>query len=598
MQGINRLPLSSFSSVTTSGLDESARLAALSLKTSPLYTEEDIDSYSCEWDRAINIPKPSNAKVKEFIRSQKSLYSGGASISAIAPKDRYDLNWSNVEDYLDNWHMLSKDDKKSLRKLILADNRTNFYRYGLKRKNLESHLLLSLGCDMGNITNTGSSYIDSNLKSPDDGLYPEECLGGRTVDARSSLRAFKKFNRNFSIETLFTSGFVCYQLVISPDNSYKKLSDPQKAKKKYQLFFKQNTETAQYLTKKKKIYSYLYSHEISVDSILNKEYRPHTHMLVFVKKEKLAMQEKENMLELESWFNRKFPDRKMSFVKKGDAPLRAVSYEKIEKSVSYLFQCYSLSDQYQREIRQDNIRELNLATVDAYHNLIWLYKNEHSERRVKRNSGGYLPRKEEKDTFKHPLLQKKKKSNTIKKENSKTYAATRKPLKAKSANTQRSGHTGSCKGSSIQKERSRAGNQRRVLSRNNRRAAEHQASLCSVSCRTDAETAKRPVIRGKAGNRYEQAAAESKPSASRKTTPGRSEKKLRRHSSAKNERKSGLSAVSDADAQRSDCKSKSSADTTPAKRNRRTVRQLNRLQRTVRGCSAESFPDPRQTVPA
>jgi hypothetical protein len=312
--------------------------------------------------------------------------------------------------------MLSKDDKKSLRKLILADNRTNFYRYGLKRKNLESHLLLSLGCDMGNITNTGSSYIDSNLKSPDDGLYPEECLGGRTVDARSSLRAFKKFNRNFSIETLFTSGFVCYQLVISPDSSYKKLSDPQKAKKKYQLFFKQNTETAQYLAKKKKIYSYLYSHEISVDSILNKEYRPHTHMLVFVKKEKLAMREKENMLELESWFNRKFPDRKMSFVKKGDAPLRAASYEKIEKSVSYLFQCYSLSDQYQREIRQDNIRELNLATVDAYHNLIWLYKNEHSERRVKRNSGGYLPRKEEKDTFKHPLLQKKKKSNTIKKE--------------------------------------------------------------------------------------------------------------------------------------------------------------------------------------
>jgi hypothetical protein len=596
MQGINRLPLSSFLSITSSGKDESDRLSKIKGNSTPLYSTENIDSYDCKWDRAINIPKPSKARISEFINSHWSLCSGGALVKGTNPRDKHDLNWINTQDYLDNWNLLSKDEQKSLRKLILADNITNANRYGLKRKNLESHLLLSLGCDMSNIANTGYCCVESNLKSPTDGDYTDDYWTNRTVDARSSLKAIQKFKRTYSIETLFTSGFVCYQLVITPDSSYKKLTNPEKAKQRYQDFFKTNTETFHYLTKKKKVYSYLYSHEISVDSILGKEYRPHTHVIVWVPKDKDLCRQQESMREIEKWFNRRFHDRTMSFVKKNDLPLRVSKYEDIEKSLGYLLQCYSLSEQYSREAREDNLRSLNLATVEAYHNLIWLYKNEQTKGRVKRNHGGYLPRKDQKEEFKHPLLQKKKKSNTIKKENSKTYVSTRKPSKNKPSDAQRARSAKSLKSGRVQEDCSSAGTGRGILRRNNSGAQKHKGSSCPVSSRTDAEAAKRTVVRRKTGSRHEQAAAESKSSTSRKTTSGRSEKKLRRLSSAKNEWKSGISAISDADAQRSDRKSKSSTGTTAAKRDRRTVCQLNRLQRTVRACPAESPTDSRQAV--
>ena len=91
-----------------------------------------------------------------------------------------------------------------------------------------------------------------------------------------------------------------------------------------------------------------------------------------------------------------------------------------------------------REIRSNNIRELNLKTVETYRNLIWFYRGEDANQKkgVRRNQYSHIPSSKEQTPFKHPLLQKKPKCPTIKKSSSikiKNEPACLKPQESKSA---------------------------------------------------------------------------------------------------------------------------------------------------------------------
>ena len=355
--------------------------------------------------------------VEEFLSSDSLLLSSSCSVSAKDPRDHYDINWCSPTDYYRNHSLLSHDTQKLLYKLMTSDMVSNANRYGLKQKNLETHLLLNIGADANNIVNNGRCSVLSNLKLKDSiSPYSRECLDNRAIDAKTCLRSYSKYKRAYNTETLFKKGFVCYQAVITSDESYRSLSAFDKAKEKYHSFFKENSDMFSLFSKKRKIYSYLYSHEVSVDSILTQKYRPHTHLIFFLPKETETYAAKL----IEEEFNSRFNDRSMSVLlceKNNTLEIKRVDrYTDIEKAINYLHNCYSLAPSYMREIRENNIRELNKKTVETLHNLVRLFKSEEglAYRPVRRFNSSHIPTTEEGKGFKHPLLQKNKKSNRIK----------------------------------------------------------------------------------------------------------------------------------------------------------------------------------------
>ena len=325
------------------------------------------------------------------------------------------MNWCSIDSYVNNWSSLSKDDQQSLRSLVLSDLSANVNRFGLKRKDLESHLLLNIGCDMTNIVNNGKDSVSSNLLSKD-GSYSSECLDSRAVDPKTCRRFAAQFTKDYCVEKLFDSGLVAYQAVITMNSSVS-LKDGETAKKHVQDFFKSNAlKLGKMCHKKKLLLSYLRSHEVSMSSIIEGKYDPHTHVLFFVEKSArgCADSHTELLRRIEAEFNLEFSDRKFEILRDDELNFKVgKTFASIEKSVNYLFNAYSLAGQYLREAREDNLEQLNKSTVEAYHNLIWLFKGSLESSGVQRFGKCLIPESTLKGRYVHPLLQKRKKSNTI-----------------------------------------------------------------------------------------------------------------------------------------------------------------------------------------
>lgn len=322
------------------------------------------------------------------------LESSSAQITSTKAKhSRYDLNWCNINDYVSNWSILTMDEKESLRSILHSDLEGNCYRFGLKKKNLETHLLLSLGADLGNIINKGD-YISTLLKTVG-GRYSALCTNNRTLDPKTCSRAYHRFLKSYDMAKLFSNGGECYQAVVSPKEP-SIISCALSSKPEFKKTFEENNKFFSDLTlKSKKVAAYLCSHEISVDSILDQKYRPHSHFMVFLTKHSSKEHNSVLLKTLEEKFNLKYPDRNLQFLRKETGEiLKASTYPAIEKSIQYLFRSYSLADQYLREIYPDNIRELNKKTVETFHTLIHLFKSEESNstKGIKRICSGKLPK--------------------------------------------------------------------------------------------------------------------------------------------------------------------------------------------------------------
>lgn len=388
------------------------------------YSPAEDDSYSQEL-LSTRVTCPSRHAVSEF-ESRDSMFSSSAASVRYSKgvSGRYDLNWCSPSDYYENWNKLSGEDKITYRKLILSDTYSNANRFGVKKLNLESHLLLSLGCDMTNIVGNGRNAVLSNLKDPNSKLYSTKCLHERATDPKTCLRAIKDYMKTHNVALLFKKGFVAYQAVVSPERGISVNSGDELDKKAlFQSFFKENTEIFRKLQKRKKVYSYVYSHEISVDSILEGVYRPHSHILFFLPKESRCLSNSRVDL-LEEEFNSLFSDRSMSVDRldvDGDRVPKRVVKENAERTIGYFYRAYSLANQYMREIREDNVRSLNVATVECYRRLVWFLQAEEANglKGVRRTGCSNIPSNLAEEDYVHPLLQKTKKSNTIKKEKSK-----------------------------------------------------------------------------------------------------------------------------------------------------------------------------------
>jgi hypothetical protein len=337
-----------------------------------------------------DVARPTDQSIENFKTNHWTLSSSGAQVSGVNRKrSRYDLNWCNIDDYVENWGLLTVDEKELLRSILHSDLCSNFVRFGLKKKNLETHLLLSLGSDLTNIIGKGD-YISPLLKSTG-GCYSGDCTDSRSLDPKTCLRAYNRFIKSYDIPSLFTTKHECYQAVITPKTPFQVLS-AESSRKEFKTIFEENNKYFSDLTlKKKKISSYLCSHEISVDSIQAQLYRPHSHLLVFMKKGATKTENETFLKILEEKFNLKHEDRTLEFLRKDDGSiLKATTYPAIEKSVAYLFRSYSLAEQYMLEIEENNIRDLNLKTVETFHNLINLFKSDTGV--VKRICSGKIPK--------------------------------------------------------------------------------------------------------------------------------------------------------------------------------------------------------------
>jgi hypothetical protein len=353
---------------------------------------------------------PSADKVEAFKMSHPSLNCSGSYVGSGVGVHKHQMNWCSIDSYVNNWDSLSREDKLTIEALLNSDLTGNANRFGLKRKDLEAHLLLNIGCDMNNIVNNGKDSVRSNLLSLN-GSYSSECLDNRAVDPKTCRRFASRFKKDYDVEKLFKSGFVAYQAVITLNSSVSVAA--LEAKEKIQLFFRENALTLSKMCHKKKLIpSYMRSHEISVSSILSGLYDPHTHLLFFVQRGT----DSEHLRLLEETFNNEFSDRKLEILRNDDLSFKCgKTFASIEKSVDYLFNSYSLASQYLREAREDNLVKLNKATVECYHNLIWLLRADSEHSGVQRFGKSHIPERNSLKTYKHPLLQKKRKSNTIKK---------------------------------------------------------------------------------------------------------------------------------------------------------------------------------------
>lgn len=93
------------------------------------------------------------------------------------------------------------------------------------------------------------------------------------------------------------------------------------------------------------ITSFLYSNEVSADSILKMRFRPHTHALVFFPKKTVSPDLNAKLRE---------NDRTLKVLEKVHT-----SFPTVEKFVRYMFASYSLSGVYEKEYTDENVLELN-----------------------------------------------------------------------------------------------------------------------------------------------------------------------------------------------------------------------------------------------
>jgi hypothetical protein len=364
-------------------LDNSDNIANEVTKVIPCVSHDD-SGHGFTRGKCFN--KPSLASLINFRKVHPELFKGNSGGDA---KSRYGFNWLDIDTYLANWKILSPDMQYALREFIRSDLKGNCYRWGHKdTSNFEKHLLLMIGSEIWAIKPyPGSNLVLSNLKR--NNQYNRVWTRCRLIDGKTCRHAARKFDRERNFRWMFQH-FDAQVILFESGKSYREVPEVTiEYRDRVKAFFRANVDFLKKNQKRTGVYSYIYSHEISCDSILRMEFRPHTHAVVFFPKGTPP------------------PDLKSIFTHK-DSELNEkkrihTSYATIKKFIAYMLKAYSLAAVYERERRDDNLKELNTQTVQAWRVLFESAGAAYGERAYKRSGHSYVPKKSEKD-FHHPLL--------------------------------------------------------------------------------------------------------------------------------------------------------------------------------------------------
>ena len=295
-------------------------------------------------------------------------------------RSKYEFNLLNLRAYRDNWDCLDYKMQKNIREFINSDLKGNCFKYGMKKINeFYSHLLLLIGVEVWNIrTFNNTDMVSSNLRNKN-GNYSMFKTKNTMFDARSCSERYNKFMKKYSVEELFKTNN-CQMVNFESSEVYRSQNENSNRQRElYKNFFKENVSTLKRLQRSGLITSFLYSHEVSADSILKMRFRPHTHAMVFFPKTPV-------------------PPDLGSKLKERDRTLKVLekvhtSFSTLDKFVRYMFASYSLSGVYEREYTDENVLELNKKTVEAHHFLFSLTTGDVQTRSFQRNNHSKIPKR-------------------------------------------------------------------------------------------------------------------------------------------------------------------------------------------------------------
>jgi len=364
----------------------------------PAFTYSESFQSDSELDRPFHQPtwKPNHRSLKRFRDIHPELFLENPQGES---RGRLEFNLLNMNCYLDNWDRLSSDMRMTLYRLVNSDLLTNCYRYGIKNKSVfEKHLLLLAGSEIWNLRQyPRTNMVLSNLKELDS-RYPRFTTPNSIMDARTCRKLGFNFLKAHDLPLLFTR-LHAQVIVFESDESYRDIPDNLGLyRERVRAFNRTNVEFLKTQQRCRKITSFLYSHEVSCDSILGMRFRPHTHAVVFF----------EPCVE---------PPYLASNVKLQDRMLKSLpevhrNFSSIKKFINYLHGAYSLAEVYEREYRPELVRDLNINTVKALRTLIDVHGKFIGDGCIKRFGKSAIPLKGSGENFiKKILKEPKKKKN-------------------------------------------------------------------------------------------------------------------------------------------------------------------------------------------
>ena len=305
-------------------------------------------------------------------------------------RNRYEFDWLNLRAYADNWDYLDYEMQKTIRAFVDSDLFGNNLKYGMKRPGeFHRHLLLLAGCEIWNIREyANTNMVLSNLKDQQ-GHYSWPWTRERSIDARDCNQAAHEFINTYDPSELFRD-FNAQVIQFEACSDYRHQPEPGwLSRELFKRFFQQNASILGDWRRSKLIYSYIYSHEVSCDSILGMQFRPHTHAIVFFRKNPIAPDFEARM---------RLTDRRVTTTEQIHT-----CYATLEKFIRYLYGAYSLVDVYKDERTEDNLINLNRKTVQVLRGIMELHSG------VQRNNHSRIPEKlRDQQHWVHPLLKKKR----------------------------------------------------------------------------------------------------------------------------------------------------------------------------------------------
>jgi hypothetical protein len=264
------------------------------------------------------------------------------------PKDLYDLNLLNLNELLAYPRLFSREGQRLMEEFLKSDLKNNRYlKDGLKSTNgpLEEHLLMLVMMSEILPTLNLDAVVRGNIRGHD-GLYSDRKSKRRLMSPQGAKLSINKFFKEYDVETL-NQNYSCYSLVIASDERLqRRVTDCGQAKELFETFFDQNRSVLRNLVKKKKIKAFYMSHEISVKSIRDSSFFPHSHVLV--------------------WKEEDSPPSLVDFdplsATIDETPLNSIG---VKKMLSYMLKACSLSKAYQNEFSDLNRREFNLQAKEC-----------------------------------------------------------------------------------------------------------------------------------------------------------------------------------------------------------------------------------------
>ena len=347
------------------------------------FNEDFEDNLCCDYDEEdeIHIDEPVEQPSRDacnFLReSVPGIFKGEP---AQLSRDHYELNLLNIEDYLSNWERLSQPMKQELTLIITADwDNENTASDGVKnprryttpynpREKLAKHLLLLCGLQLRNLGYPYCQVVSSNILRPDGFRNPNR-TDQRWIDPRGAVSCIRRFFDKYNPQALMHENAAMI-LLFDAGESFRHVGEQTFEKAEfYKMFFSKNEEVLIRWMRKGFIRAYFISHEISVHSIKESTFRPHSHVVI--------------------WFN---PNSDLEFInrlKKTSTKMSKIdriyrNWNKLGNYIPYLFKVTRLAETYEREFADlvdDEVVPFNIKASHALGKLLELGKNTVSTKR-------------------------------------------------------------------------------------------------------------------------------------------------------------------------------------------------------------------------